>query len=166
MSAWIVDKKHIDALVSAALVCAQHDRSSFRWYDADGNHSHELSYTDTERATQVGKMLWAWNLASINARYVDTIEHPENCPGPVGFKGISTVDQYRFVRTPLIPPVAVLKAIACYEYQSCECEEWEISEAKAFCASLRNRVISMLPGYNESPWGLDSANIKDLAAWA
>jgi len=166
MSAWIVNKVHIDAMVSAALVCAQENRSSFRWYDADGNHSHELTYTDTERATQVGQMLWAENLASINARYVDTLDHPENCPGPVGFEGVLSVDKYRFTRTPRIPPVAILKAISCYEYQSCEHEGWKTSQAYQFCASLRDHVINMLPGYDDAPWGLDADDIKELAAWA
>ena len=166
MSAWIVSKEHIDALVSAALVVAQENRSSFRWADADGNHSHELTYTDTERATQVGKMLWAENLASINARYVDTIDHPENCPGPNDFEGVSTVDKYRFTRTPRIPPVAILKAISCYEYQSCEHDEWKTSQALQFCESLTGSMIGLLPGYDEAPWGLDSDDIKELAAWA
>lgn len=166
MSAWIVSKEHIDALVSAALVVAQEDRSSFRWYDADGNHSHELTYTDTVRANQVGRMLWAENLASINARYTDTIEHPENCPGPNDFNGIETVADYTFKRTPRIPPVAILKAINCYEYQTCEHEGWPTSQAKAFCDSLTASVINSLPGYDESPWGIDASNLKELATWA
>jgi hypothetical protein len=166
MSAWIVSKEHIDALVSAALVCAQENGSSFRWYDADDNHSHELTYTDTVRANQVGRMLWAENLASINARYIDTIDHPENCPGPNDFNGIETVGDYVFKRTPRIPPVAILKAISCYEYQSCEHEEWKTSQAHEFCATLRDHVINLLPGYDEAPWGLDADDIKELAAWA
>ena len=166
MSAWIVSKEHIDALVSAALVCAQENRSSFRWYDADGNHSHELTYTETMWASEVGMMLWGENLASINARYPDTIEDESACPGPCDFAGSMTVAGYRFKRTPRIPPVAILKAIACYEYQSCEHEGWKTSEAKAFCAALTDHVINLLPGYDEAPWGLDADDIKDLAAWA
>ena len=166
MSAWIVSKEHIDAMVSAALVCAQENRSSFRWYDADGNHSHELTYTDTEKATKVGAMLWAENLASINARYTDTIDHPENCPGPVGFNGVSSVANYTLKRTPRIPPVAILKAISCYEYQSCEHAGWKTSQAYQFCASLRDHMISMLPGYDEAPWGLDADEIKELTKFA
>jgi len=166
VSAYIVSKEHIDAIVSAALVCAQDSGGSFRWYVEGDNHSHELTYTDTERATEVGAMLWAENLASINARYVDTIEHPENCPGPNDFEGISSVDLYRFKRTPRLDPVVILKAINCYTYQSCEHEGWKSSQSKTFCDALTAHVISMLPGYDEAPWSLDTDRIKELATWA
>jgi hypothetical protein len=156
MSAWIVSKAHIDALVSAAM--AQGD--TFYWYDADGNHSHELTYTDTERANQVGRMLWAENLASINALYVDTVENPGNCPGPVSFNGPETVEVYKFVRTHKLTPVQILKAIDCYEYQSCEHAGWKTSEAHQFCEALEVRMVSSLPGYNEARWGLDEDDVR------
>ena len=156
MSAWIVSKSHIDALVSAALVAARENGSSFRWYDSDGNHSHEITYTDTIRASEVGMMLWGENLASINARYPDTIEDESACPGPCDFEGSISVAGYRFTRTPRLEPVVILKGVSCYEYQSCEHEGWKSSEAKAFCAALTDSMIALLPGYEEAPWGIEN----------
>jgi hypothetical protein len=44
-------------------------------------------------------------------------------------------------------PVAILKAIRCYEYQSCEHTGWETSEARLFCGAFRSRMIRMVSGY-------------------
>ena len=49
-------------------------------------------------------------------------------------------------------PVAVLKALDCYEYQACEDGGWEASEALAFCEALRHRAVGRLPGYEAAPW--------------
>jgi hypothetical protein len=48
----------------------------------------------------------------------------------------------------------VAKAIACYEYQACECADWEQSEAVQFCDALRRKMIARLPGYEAAPWGV------------
>jgi hypothetical protein len=156
MSVYIVSKAHIDALVSAAM--AQGD--TFCWYDADGDHSHELTYTDTVHATKVGAMLWGENLKSINARYVNTVDNPLACPGPADFEGRATIDRYVFKRTNKLTPVQILKAIDCYEYQSCEHAGWKTSEAHQFCRALEARMISSLPGYKDAPWGLDEDDVR------
>jgi hypothetical protein len=63
---------------------------------------------------------------------------------------------YSFKRnvTPLTP-VELLKAVDCLEYQSCEHEGWNKSEAKKECERLRAIATRNLPGYNEAPWGID-----------
>ena len=58
-------------------------------------------------------------------------------------------------RTRMPSPVAVLKAISCYEYQSCEHPGWHTSEARQFCSVLRDHMISMLPGYDDAQWEID-----------
>jgi hypothetical protein len=156
MSAWIVSKAHIDALVSAAMFAARDNGGSFRWYDTNGGH--EITYTETMKASEIGMMLWGENLASINSRYPDTIEYETACPGPCDFEGSISVAGYSFKRTPRLAAVVILKQIACYEYQSCEHEGWKTSQAKAFCDSLTASMINSLPGYNDAPWGLDEIN--------
>jgi hypothetical protein len=52
-------------------------------------------------------------------------------------------------------PVVLLKAIDCYEYQSCEHPQWRTSDARAICAALRHRLIGELPGYSAAPWGIE-----------
>jgi hypothetical protein len=125
MSARIVSKAHIDALVTAAL---------------------ELGTKDDQQANDLGKMLWAENAASIHYRYPDTAENDANYPGPVGFSK-AQVDAYHFERTRHLDPVTVMRAIACYEYQTCEHPGWPASEAHSFCVNLRDDLIGKLPGY-------------------
>ena len=168
MSAYIVSKAHIDALITAAgsVNYAEHD-SGLSWYVRNaakpgGYDHHELSYSDRERASEVGAMLWAENLTSINYRYPDTIEDMSNCPGPVGF-GLETVDEYTFRPTARLSVVTVLKAIACYEYQTCEHPTWKDSEAYAFCQELKEKMIRQLPGYDDAPWGLRDEHVKAFA---
>ena len=55
-------------------------------------------------------------------------------------------------RQMLWEPVELLSALACYEYQACETEDWESTEAAAFCRALRKELISRLSGYSEAPW--------------
>jgi hypothetical protein len=97
----------------------------------------------TETADSVGAMLLRENHESVNFRYD---EKPK----------ITIGDPYRF-KQPMkaIEPVQVLKAIACYEYQSCEHPGWEVSEAKEFCEALRIHAINSLPGYDDAAWGID-----------
>ena len=163
MSAWMVSKAHIDALVTAAagLKPGQHD-SGLSWYVKDDGqwfHSEdrrELGYSDRDRASEVGMMLWAENWASINYRYPDTVEDHSQVPGPADFRP-DHVLAYRYTRARTLEPVAVLKAIACYEYQSCEHPGWRSSEARQFCQSLKEKMVRQLPGYNTAPWGIDEA---------
>ena len=100
-----------------------------------------------ETANQVGAMLAAENRRSVDHRYNET----------------EMEDFYTFTRypgscdsvtpgTPGLDPVQVLKAIACYEYQSCEHPEWETSEAHEFCQAVRHATIDRLPGYEAAAW--------------
>ena len=54
-------------------------------------------------------------------------------------------------------PLAVLKAISSYEYQTCEMPNWDTSEARTFCTNLREHLISHLPGYDAHPWIIEAA---------
>lgn len=100
----------------------------------------ELDHTT---ADEVGLMLTLENHLSVNHRYVKASHIPEAIPD----------ETFVYERPKLIiDPVKVLKAIDCYEYQSCEHPDWKTSEAKAFCRALRGRAISSLPGYENSDW--------------
>jgi len=99
-----------------------------------------VRYLNRETADAVGHMLLAENFRSVNHRYAEANE-------PEGFFAYRRSLQG-------CNPVVILKAIDCYEYQTCEHPEWEQSEAHAFCQALRKRMISMLPGYEDAPWGL------------
>lgn len=132
MSAFLVSKKHIDALVFA--------RQLHPHYRASGP---ALSDDD------LGRMLWRENMASLNARYRDAIDE-------------ATLAEYRFeivgadiYRGRRLEIVDFIKAVHCYQYQACEHDGWERSEAARYCEGLLSMLTHRLPGYDDSPWGLD-----------
>lgn len=148
MSAWLVSKTHIDAMVTAALST---DHQPFSWYHE--GERHELDYTT---ADEVGSMLWAECARSVSYRYPDIAETGD-WPRPADFTEQQVFD-YRFQRLAGFTSahiVQVLKAVSCYEYQSCEHPQWEASSAHALCQELKDRLVSQLPGYSAAPWGFD-----------
>jgi hypothetical protein len=128
VSAWIVSKDHIDAIVTADL----------------GD-----PYREARDPASIGRMLWAENVRSVSYRYEGRydVDNPD-------------VAAYEFERWGL-PPVVVLKALDCYEYQSCETPGWKRSPSFEFCDRLRRSLISRLPGYDAAPWGLERDDWRD-----
>lgn len=115
--------------------------------------------TGAER--NIGQMLWDENFASVNYRYRENESAPVYAP--------TLTDE------PL-SPIAVLKALDCYEYQSCEHPGWEESDARKLCDAIRGiiftdhpdwgqtvnrygydqRRYTMLPEYGAAPWEVTS----------
>lgn len=127
MSAFVVSRKHIDYLVSAARLYRILDRWE-RGTDAD----------------MLADMLALENERSVAYRYRQPAPtRPEGYVAP-------SVDWTCHVDT-----VWVLKAIACLDYQSCEHPEWETSTARKFLRDLEACAISFLPGYETAPWCID-----------
>lgn len=57
----------------------------------------------------------------------------------------------------------VLKAVGCYEYQACEAPDWEGSDAQRICQKLTKALILRLPGFDDSPWGIESDSVPATA---
>src|SRR5581483_9476890 len=165
MSAWLVSKRHVDVLVSAALQFPQHgSKLRFRIRDVPTKPSdyakgepwgptaiktfnERMTEVTRTNASDVGQMLWTENHKSLRHRYTDA---DESWPA----------EQYDFAEIHgRLDPVVVLKAIDCYEYQSCEHPEWEESAAYSLCDALRRVAIARLPGYESAPWGLDEESL-------
>ena len=127
MSAYIVEESHIRFLVQSALTLSH-----------NGMRFGSRRVTD-ETADAVGQMLWDENAKSVNARY------------PRDSQTVGTYTHH-YCNLP-VRSVEVLKALDCYEYQSCEHDGWESSDAHAFCKALRATATAFLPGYNDAPWG-------------
>ena len=154
MSAFIVSKAHIDHLVAAGLRCHLARRDTLRWWvrrpelaGVTDLHDYGAALAEVTReltpatASRVGAMLWGENMRSVDARYSEANDRE--------------VYEYRHDDRRNLDPVVVLKLIDCYEYQSCETgEEWDASEAHAYCEALRRAMIRRLPGYETAPWGL------------
>jgi hypothetical protein len=146
MSAYIVDKQHIQYLIDAAMQSAS--CGAFRWYH--GGEWRELPKGDKERAAEIANMLWCENIKSVSHRYPH--ESSATLPGPTETETIEPRD-FHGIRWLHFVPVQVAKACDCYDYQSCEHDEWETSEAKAFTDSLKESQWRRLPGYDDAEWG-------------
>lgn len=141
MSAWLVEREHIDVLMAYGLS----DPANKLYWRIDGDQPfaaenvRELTY---ETATAIGAMLWQENVASLCFRYEsDTAEM------------YGQVFEYAY-RDPhyVLSHREALQAVACLEYQSCEHDGWESSEAKRCLDAIQGRAISKL---YEGPWGWD-----------
>lgn len=130
MSAYVVDDKHIDAIVNFA-ICS---KASFYFHPA------RIDITRSN-AQEIGQILIDENYRSVNYRYRETDE-------PHSY-------QFTLARSPLAP-VAVLKAINCLDYQCCETDDWQQSRAWAILDGIRNAAIRALPGYDTASWGIQA----------
>ncbi|MEU7925079.1 hypothetical protein [Micromonospora sp. NPDC049107] len=159
MSAFEVPNVHIDAMLTAGLRFAETGYPLSWYWPSPTATSDRGSWTSSESqlesvqrrrdltlptAGRVGAMLLAENRASVNHRYAeDEIEEP-----------------YLFTWLPGTPdPIVVLKALSCYEYQSCEHPGWRGSEAYQFCNALRRQAIGRLPRYSDAPWVIEDTDV-------
>ena len=138
MSAFQVSDKHIRALVTGA-----QDIGIFMRTDDGWDRIAPLGRIDPD---DVAEMLTAENAASVGFRY----SHDKEM---VGFSAEAIRTRPAFARVQ-VSLVQLLKAIDCYEYQSCEHEGWGESPAREFCDSLRKAAIGKLPGYRDAEWGI------------
>jgi hypothetical protein len=153
MSAFVVDSEHIDALLTAALHYSR-SHGGFRWYVGRGDEmkTHQLLSGDNEDA--VGAMLIAENRRSVGYRYSTERE----LPGPIDTSKLDDYTYHHLIGYP--DPLIVLKAVACYRYQSCETPDWEDSDAFAFCTALEHLAINQLPGYDDAPgWSIADRHV-------
>lgn len=155
MSAFVVDKPHIDAMIRRALAMPQ-GHGPLSWYAKDPRKLHheelqkEYRQLTHDNADAVGQMLVDECVKSVSYRYQD--DKVTNLPGPCDAYWLIPYKYEHPFRHRTPTPVEALKLINCYEYQSCEHPEWEDSEAYLFCESLKSSMIGMLPGYDDAPW--------------
>jgi hypothetical protein len=126
VSAFLCSATHLSTLVNALDVAPKSDRPR--------------DFRDTDPRV-LFRTLLDENLASLDEKYGEGTD-------------IEFANRYKY--DPLagrgIPVVGLLKAINCYEYQSCEHDDWEKSQAYRFCDALRKMLIRELPGYEEAVW--------------
>lgn len=143
MSAWIVDRVHIDALVQAL---------------AEGE-----IVTDVH-PDEIGRILWRENVKSIHYRYPDTARNDSHYPGPHDFVQ-AWADDYTYTRpAEALSKDSLLKQAHCYNYQSCEDPDFERSVAYGWIVTLqeslqRAGVTSATVAYQTAPWGLDPVTV-------
>ncbi len=138
MSAYVVNKAHIDAMVRLAI------RHKMDYYNA-GN---EPRPDPRGQPNALGQMLLDACVKSVAHRYPK--DKLTDLPGPTGAYWVLP---YRYSPMGRVPtPVQGLKLVGCFDYQSCEHPDWEKSAAYGFCQALKATLIGALPGYDEAPW--------------
>jgi hypothetical protein len=89
--------------------------------------------------------LYEVNEASVCHRYQHHGEVPRGAPA-----GLSV--PLRYVKAYAVPEVfAVLGALRCYAYQSCERDDWQATPARAWCESLTETLVA---GLSRGHWGI------------
>ncbi|QHO90284.1 hypothetical protein CWT12_01535 [Actinomyces sp. 432] len=131
MSCYTLSDEHINVLIDAAI---RYSTGGLTVIAGDA-----VIDVDRSNRDRMGQVLLDTNVDSVNARYNEDDVR---------------IYQYRAPHH-FWEPVHVLKAISCYEYNAREAPGWETSVAAAFCRSLRDTVVSYLPGYDEAPWEID-----------
>lgn len=138
MSAWIVDKEHIDMMVTAII------RSEIVQVSAEPD--------------EIGRQLWAENVKSIHARYPDTAENDCDYPGPCDFTSLD-VDLYHYEPTPLLDVTGLANAFRCYDYQTCEHDDYRTGAIAPLVVQMAE-ALEAHPDYDEHrtsrdvPWAL------------
>src|SRR3954464_7008277 len=131
MSAFLVSKAHIDALVQLVQVGPS---PVVQWHPWLGPEAHErgLQYD----ADALGALLWLENLASVTARYPQGADGDRW--GPTGLRDRENA-AYGYRRPARrLTIVEAFKVIDCYCYRSCEHTAWEQSTALTICQGIRS----------------------------
>ena len=158
MSAFLVEDSHIDFLLSFMLSqrCAHakvYQPSRRRWFD----FNYDILEADTRRTAMdiVGQILIDENYRSLSARYGERAGELFNSnaqddkPHTYRFaEHSSAIDSDRIARA-----VQVLKSAACYDYQACESDDYEQTDAARIVRDIVQAAIHSLPGYEAAQWG-------------
>jgi len=91
--------------------------------------------------SQTFNMLVVENRKSLDSRYGNGKR--EEGQGP-----------HRYTPGPALPVIHVIKLAQSYDYQSCEHDGWETSEAKRWIDNLIAGLVYKLPGYDAAPWSI------------
>ncbi|GMA37786.1 hypothetical protein [Demequina litorisediminis] len=141
MSAFIVAKTHIDALVTAGVK----NRTHGPLYVHHGGIALDVRHAN---ADLIGQALTDAVHASVNHRYRDAVNPPAYT--------------FRMLDTDVLPPVVILSLIACYRYQACEIDGWDTTLAATYLNVIEAASIRELPGYDEAPWELTDEGYQAL----
>lgn len=138
MSAYIVSHSLIDALLTFAI------RDKVGYYVAATKQRIDITL---DNATEVGRILLTENERSVYFRYDDLTANSKDKPGTIG----EDAQTYEFsARAGNIPAIVILKACSCFDYQSCETNDYEGSLAFTIINAIRASATSDLPGWSQA----------------
>jgi len=148
MSAYIVSKRHIDAIVTL-ITDGPSGVHRGRW-DVKRSIEYAFGYVldCQDGRDRLGRELWSENLKSVAYRYPE--DTPSERPGPVSTNVDIDVELYFHATGRALTVVEALMALNGYEYQCCEHDAWRESRARDVIERLRHSLVSVLPGYNDA----------------
>lgn len=130
MSAYLVDRKTIDQIVSAAIQLEVQVL-------IDG----DFEKASISNADDLGAFLWNENLNSVKYRYPN--DTSGNRPGPIGLYD-AHIWNYAFDEVLFVQPLEIAAALDTYEYQSCEHPGWFQSESYENCGRIWRDLAKQL----------------------
>jgi len=161
MSAFVVSHDHIDALVQFAINQRLRYRKAVPAFR--GGTAHVMIDITTDNATEVGQILLRENVRSVLDRYPNCTE--ADAPGREG-EFITTYDFAYFDTIDVLPQHKlvglILSACSCFDYQSCETNDYEESVACGIIEAIRTEAIRMIPKY-DAPWEVTRDAVKTFA---
>ena len=99
--------------------------------------------------TSLGRWLWAENLRSLNACHHLAVAYRaahERCE--------RLIEDYEFTQYVAIKPAQFHSVLEYYEYQCCDHEGWQASEAHQLCRNIADALLKLLIGDDTGPWGI------------
>lgn len=159
MSAYVVDREHLLALVRTAVegpsgrgVYPDNAWHGLRWYAVPDRELRSIGWRESEvhvrrldwtTVEELARLLFDENVASVRYRYADADES-----GMIPDEAPFTMGDVR--RAPRLSVGTALGALDCFEYQACEHDEWADSEARRFCDAFRRALCHAVSGYSWS----------------
>ena len=159
MSAFICGPEHFKALAIFAAERRPHSgdiRVNPRYIEGlDPEGIYALLGLDNlnpdELASLYADLLYRENIRSVLTRYPQ--DDIESAPGPIKKPAhITVTGRDQCAANLRLPPVSILKMCDCWEYQSCETDDWEQTPAYKLLNAIRRAAIRSLPGYEDAPW--------------
>ena len=130
MSAYIVSDKHISAMLTLVSGPEYHGEPKTYYWDCE-----IISFADNIMA--IGQKLLDENYKSVNARY-----NRNETPHTFSFEPVE------------MKPIEIVRLCHCYNYQTCEHDGWDGSEAEEISRQIEHYAIKNVPGYEDAPWGI------------
>lgn len=104
------------------------------------------------KASLVANILREENIRSVQHRYPDV--DIDELPGDYAL-GLIQITAKGLANTRDYPPMIIIKACHCVNYQSCETDDWKDTPACALLQKIEAAAVRRLPGYDDAPWGME-----------
>jgi len=151
MSAFVVSHDHIDAILTFV---------RYENRDLLERLGHYANLGAAADLTDIGRVLLMECERSVKSRYPDCDD--DDLPGKIG----ETSSTYYFktfeplLSMPQGKKVAwIVKACKCFDYQSCETDDYEQSVAHRIIRAIEARAMAALPHYEDAPWEINRERV-------